>query len=347
MEPPTGVDPPVTSSTETPLQTTTLSIIIPTSAPTLQTTTVSFVPNLNAASLARSDASTSSFLPAINPNNAVGSSSSSTPLGISSLPSPSAVSANSETGHISHKTLVIILSTVIGSVGIILVITALWLIHRYRRGKSPFSHRGASPIDDEEIASWRAPPEEPKLPILQPGRQQAGQDVDTIGLAHSPDWMWPSAPPAVRPRPSISTIIPNTPCTARAPNSRAGLTDEAIPGADPFIPPMKRQSSRLSKTPPGHARTKSRRSSMSGKSIWSYNGTTIGNVESKPRERTHIWYDPENDNIGRELKDLDHASSSPGTSIFDGLAVAGGLSPRPASRPRLSAEDKEIGRAIA
>lgn len=87
---------------------------------------------------------------------------------------------------------------------------------------------------------------------------------------------------------------------------------------------------------------------MSTKSVWSYNGTTIGNVESKPRERTHIWYDPESDNIGRELKDLEHGGGdSPDTSIFDGLAVAGGLSPRPASRPKLSAEDKEIGRAIA
>lgn len=47
---------------------------------------------------------------------------------------------------------------------------------------------------------------------------------------------------------------------ARAPNSRTGLTDETVPGADPFLPPLKRQSTRLSKAQ-GHARTKSRRSS--------------------------------------------------------------------------------------
>jgi hypothetical protein len=93
---------------------------------------------------------------------------------------------------------------------------------------------------------------------------------------------------------------------------------------------------------------------MSQKSIWSYNGPpSASNINvnydhKSPRERQPTWYDPEDDNIGRELRDFDHNSNSPGTSIFD--VAAGGLSPRPASRPRLwerEAQDKEIGRAIA
>ncbi|KAI1635181.1 hypothetical protein F4809DRAFT_651363 [Biscogniauxia mediterranea] len=38
---------------------------------------------------------------------------------------------------------------------------------------------------------------------------------------------------------------------ARAPNARSGLTDETVPGDDPFLPSPKRHPSRLQKTPPG------------------------------------------------------------------------------------------------
>lgn len=67
-------------------------------------------------------------------------------------------------------------------------------------------------------------------------------------------------------------------------------------------------------------------------------------LRRSPRERT-TWYDPD-DNVGRDLRDFDHNSDSPGTSIFDGLS-AGGLSPRPKSRPRVWDSDKEHGRTLA
>ncbi|KAL2269974.1 hypothetical protein VTJ83DRAFT_2158 [Remersonia thermophila] len=78
---------------------------------------------------------------------------------------------------------------------------------------------------------------------------------------------------------SFDKALPQTPIQARAPNSRAGLTDETVPGDDPFILPSpghRRGLSRLSKPPPlslasfgsrggqgyrQHARTRSSRSS--------------------------------------------------------------------------------------
>jgi hypothetical protein len=60
-----------------------------------------------------------------------------------------------------------------------------------------------------------------------------------------------------------------------------------------------------------------------------------------------MWYDPDNGAVGSHMRDLDF--STPGASEFDSLS-AGGLSPRPKSRPRpweLEVDEKEIGRAIA
>jgi hypothetical protein len=131
---------------------------------------------------------------------------------------------------------------------------------------------------------------------------------------------------------------------AKAPNSRVGLTDEAVPGADAFITPPKRRSSRLSKAPPGHARTKSGRSSISVKST-SNNG---GSVDlPKPTVRVPAWYDPDNESAGTGLGNTEYFNTSPGTSVFDGLN-AGGLSPRPKSKLQLKTWDDslEIGRAI-
>jgi hypothetical protein len=103
-------------------------------------------------------------------------------------------------------------------------------------------------------------------------------------------------------------------------------------------------------------RSKSRRSSISAKSVWSNHGHSTSNInlDFKPKERQssyQLWYDPEDDSVGRELRNFERNShtNSPGTSVFDDTS-AGGLSPRPASRPRFwesQAEDKEIGRAIA
>ncbi|CAG8950601.1 hypothetical protein HYFRA_00002810 [Hymenoscyphus fraxineus] len=257
-----------------------------------------------------------------------------------------------------RRNLIIVLSAILGVLALIFLVVAICLVRRYQKGQRPFSHRGATPIDDEEIASWRAPSSEQKAPMLPelPELPAPVVDANTIGLSHFPGRMWNAQLPQTTPTHSRrpSAIIPESPSSmARSPNSRAGLTDQSIPGDEAYIPSIKRQSSRLTKAPPGHTRTKSRTSSVSNRSIWSYNGPrTPTTNDGKPKERlalTTTWYDPESDSIGREFREYAQSTSSPGTSTCDGFA-AGGLSPRPSSRPRLwatNSTEKEIGRAIA
>jgi hypothetical protein len=231
-----------------------------------------------------------------------------------------------------HRDLVVILSVVLGVVGLLVIGAAILLVYRFRQGKSPFRNRGASPINDEEIQSWRQMGSEPKHahsnsdPRSIVTRQVS---IDSIALGQAPGW----APFQTQ----SAMVHPNLPPSAlgRAPNARAGLTDETVPGAAPFVKTVKRQNSRLSKAPPGHVRTKSRRSSTSAKSTRSYSGPG----------RVVTWYDPDTLEA-REYRDGDHMSNSPGTSIWDGHSP-GGLSPRPKSQLRQWEKEDEIGRAIS
>ena len=251
---------------------------------------------------------------------------------------------------VQQRNLIIILTTVLGSVGVILISLAVCLTCRYRRGKAPFrDHRGVTPINDEEIESWREQKQSPTLGATTPHTPR-GLSIDSIALKQSPSvpWSWNTSPIQHPP----AAMIPQPDFVARAPNSRVGLTDEAVPGAVPFIPVPKRQSSRLSKAPPGHERTKSRKSSMSARSTRSF---TTGPILEMPAPASYSWNDTDIDLTSGSRGDADH--SSPGTSIFDGLSMpAGGLSPRPKSKSQLRpwdveyAWDKEtggIGRAIA
>ncbi|KAF4630099.1 hypothetical protein G7Y89_g8049 [Cudoniella acicularis] len=339
--PPTAVTSTFTSRSTTELSSSGDSTII------TQTTTLTTISHLTSASEGIIFTSFSTSIPTSTPSSTddvTSEPSSMSSMSIADVPYSSASIPSSDQSPSNHLTLIIVLSVVLGVVGILLIISTVFLTHRYCKGQSPFAHRGASPINDDEIASWRGPVLEQKQQVL-PTQRPPGQDVSTIGLAQFPGWRWNSSPSNIQPVYSPSTSTAESP-SFRAPNSRAGLTDETIPGAEPYIPPMKRQGSRLSKTPPGHSRTRSRRSSVSAKSMWSAGGNSVVNIDWKPRERQPTWYDPEDNNVGRELRDLDHASSSPGTSIFDELN-AGGLSPRPASHSRPWGIEKEIGRAIA
>jgi hypothetical protein len=274
------------------------------------------------------------------PTSGIPSSGAPTNLEISSSSptlTPTSISTHIITArHMSkhHRDVVIILSVVLGVFGLLLIGAAIFLACRYCQGKAPFNNRGATPINDEEIQSWRGTSMEPKQhqnadpqPQVYPPLEMS---MGSIALGQSPGHPTrPTAPSSAHHHSSSSV--------AKAPNARAGLTDETIPGAAPFIPPaVKRQNSLLSKTPLGHVRTKSR-SSTSAKNL---------SRQSDEPERIHPWYDPDLDSVGKEVRDTDHTSSSPGTSIFDGL-TAGGLSPRPRSQARRLEKEDEVGRAIA
>ncbi|KAN0117366.1 hypothetical protein V8E51_003343 [Hyaloscypha variabilis] len=266
--------------------------------------------------------------------------SSSTSLSVSTMP---IASGNSKEGF-PHRTLVIVLSSVLGFVGLSLIIGAAFLIYRYRRRQSPFYHRGNSPIDDQEIESWRRNTVDQKRP--PPAHLGAEKpEIRPLTLGNPPGWMWAASPTSIQTVVSPSSELCDSPSfLAKAPNSRIGLTDDTVPGADPFVGKVKRQSSRLSKAPPGHIRTKSRRSSTSAKSVGSFKWQNRDRISSDSRVdgSNFSWFDPEDESVVSQLR-ADRTSSSNGASLFDGLAM-GGLSPRP--QPRQDGGHMYIGRAI-
>ncbi|KAL2154204.1 hypothetical protein VTH82DRAFT_2880 [Thermothelomyces myriococcoides] len=208
----------------------------------------------------------------------------------------------------SHRTLVITLSTVLSVLGLALIVGTVLICLRKRRRRLPFLPRGVSPIDDDEIERWRSPRDDEKA-RFQAGDTDADAEADagfnkeTGGSSHAkhPSTSSVKKPPSViiysrpyDPQPprhstdaesrrsfaqnhpafggkaSFDKSLPQTPILARAPNSRAGLTDATVPGDEPFIATPKRTPSRrLSKPPPNssnarrsyHARARSSRSS--------------------------------------------------------------------------------------
>lgn len=269
-----------------------------------------------------------------------------------------------------RRTLIIVLSSVLGSLVLILIAVAIFFACRCRKRRTTFRNGGVTPIDDEEIESWRVnePKQQSPIPDSKSPQTPRGPSIDSVALKQSPGWTWTGTPATVHAINLAGPSFPEPPpFVAKAPNSRIGLTDETIRGADPFISLPKRQGSRLSKAPPGHSRTKSRRSSTSAKSvksikseksngahirqgsgapIWESNGAAVR--ESKSKERVRTWGEPDNDSIGTGLRDTDYTNSSPGTSLFDGLNNVGGLSPRPKSKSQLKPwqNTEDIGRAI-
>ncbi|KAH7383605.1 hypothetical protein BKA64DRAFT_682692 [Cadophora sp. MPI-SDFR-AT-0126] len=287
----------------------------------------------------------SSFLTSANSSNPSTSraiSPSDSAQQVSNIPMSSSSTTPSEDKSSSRQTLVIVLAVVLGAVGLILIGAIIFLIIRYRKGKLPFGHRGASPINDDEIASWRRTGQEQKLTLPPPVYRPAIREVASVKL-NSPGWTWAASPSSIR---TISAHITDHQVQAQAPNARAGLTDEVVPGADPFIAQPKRQNSRLSKLPPGHARSKSRRSSMSGKSLWSPDRTS--NDLKYQEQAPSTWYAVDDPAASSHFR-TEISSNSPGTSVF-GEPVTGGLSPRPERRTRPWEQEvskDDIGRAIA
>lgn len=290
---------------------------------------VQFTTSTSASSSSSTLASTSTSLPL---NGTISGLSTGQPTPSISIyvvsPSASPIMQASAPMSRQHRDLIIILSVVLGVVGILIFSLSILLLYRCRKGKAPFSSRGANPINDDEIQSWRNTGHETKhAHSSSDPRSIITRDVsiDSIALGQAPRWGAYSV--------HSNMVHPNLPPSAlgRAPNAREGLTDEMVPGDAPFVPAAKRQNSRLSKAPPGHVRTKSRRSSTSAKSTRSYSGTG----------RIATWYDPESS----EMKEVgDPIGSSPGTSIWDGQSV-GGLSPPPRSQLKQWEREDDIGRA--
>ncbi|KAF4976387.1 hypothetical protein FDECE_18480 [Fusarium decemcellulare] len=266
------------------------------------------------------------------------------------------------------KTLIIVLATVVPVTAI--TAAGCFLYRRNQRQRRPlFMKRGITPIDDEEIESWRTNRSEEKPRVIE-ARSSNSHDLKEQLHQHQRQTSSMSSirkPPSViiynhplpqsHPHPRVSEElsprslhhkrsidVPSTPILARAPNSRIGLTHEAVQGDDAFIPPLKRQPSRLAKLPPSTSRNGRTRNSRS---------STVSAIS--PRDAWHGHYPDSlfgprssSEYLPRANRSLDirrqhqrmHSMSNPTRMSFDDDVFLGGLSPRPLIRK------SEIGRAI-
>ncbi|KAI0882806.1 uncharacterized protein GGS22DRAFT_41303 [Annulohypoxylon maeteangense] len=193
-------------------------------------------------------------------------------------PTPSSVSSSNDGSGTS--TLTIALSTILSVTGVVLIAVAAYLCTGNRRRRLPMFKikRGITPIGDDEIATWKSNRSAEKVTDRYTTRPSHSQNPSTATSTRR-------APSVIQyhsggrqsyevasPRSFIdggkySFDLPQAPgaVLARAPNARSGLTDEAVPGDDPFLPSPKRHPSRLHKLPPNspslHGRTKGSRSS--------------------------------------------------------------------------------------
>ncbi|KAI0427726.1 hypothetical protein F5Y09DRAFT_344371 [Xylaria sp. FL1042] len=175
----------------------------------------------------------------------------------------------------SHDKLVIVLSTVLGFIGVSLIVfAALWYLRNRRRHK--LFNRGLTPIGDDEIATWKVnrTAEEKETEAYTTRPSHVSKDSTSSARIQyqkgalsrpSTDAMAAGIAPRSFIGGSFSMDLPRAPeaaaAFARAPNARTGLTDETIPGDEPFVPQLKRQPSRLQKMPPGTPKTVSRSNS--------------------------------------------------------------------------------------
>lgn len=261
------------------------------------------------------------------------------------------------------RTTVIILSTVLSVFGCLAIAAVIWICIRCNRKRARLFNRGITPIDDDEIETWKGHRREKDLEASLPqtpaptqarldsrGHQKQESTSSTkkpasvIVYARRSEEQSPRSPsiPSHFPKrsldggkTSLDKELPFTPIQARAPNAREGLTDEAVPGDEPFVPGPKRRTSRLSKTPRtprlAHMRNKSSRSSSSLHNLGGDGGFFAG-------------YDSDGYRVSHEIYPTHSRVSSdvpPRLSLSDDWPTGGGgLSPR----PFIPAE--EIGRAI-
>ncbi|KAI9811928.1 MAG: hypothetical protein M1832_000670 [Thelocarpon impressellum] len=220
----------------------------------------------DAFSTSSDEPSTSSDEPSSSAPTAPGASS---PTEAASAESAAPRPSNGGRDGRRHRNVVVILSTVLGSLALILLLCLALVLRRLARRKPAFAKRTSTPIDDDEIETWRASNQSALTAVsanYRPSREPAWMaEAKSEKSADSAEIYTDT--PAIARAPASPPILVNI---ARAPNSRSGLTDSTIPGADPFVTPLRRHSSRLQKAPPARLRSShsrhSRHSSISGMS---------------------------------------------------------------------------------
>lgn len=168
----------------------------------------------------------------------------------------------------SSRTLIITLSTVLSVLFIAAVVFAAYLCsRRYRRRSGRLFRRGITPIGDDEIATWRLNRPEEKdadkyttrsnhTPNASTSTRGAPSVIRYQNSGRASEEV--ASPGAYSIKKSASFDLPQMPesaVLAVAPNARSGLTDQALPGDEPFLPSPRRNPSRLQKYPPSSPRT--------------------------------------------------------------------------------------------
>ncbi|KAK2035922.1 hypothetical protein LZ31DRAFT_485244 [Colletotrichum somersetense] len=257
---------------------------------------------------------------------------------------------NTSQGIGGNRSLVVALSTVLSLLGVVIILGAIYLCYRYRRGRLPFSRRGTSPIDDEEIESWKACRTIEKSttivvdeqhqhgsagPVQKPASTIVYQDNSQYHTRMSTE----TAQRSLYHKRSMdkrSIDIPQPPVLARAPNARVGLTDDTIEGDLAFLPSPKRRSSRLSKLPPLSPRHGRHRSSRSTISIGSLRDHWYGyhiDVALSPRASAdHYTRMPSSAHSDGKHRHVYSTPANPPRLSLDEEFRLGGLSPRPSYR---------------
>lgn len=277
-------------------------------------------------------------------------------------------SSSSDSGN---KTTVIVLATLMSIVGALLIAGAILAIIRCRRRRSTLFSRGITPIDDEEIETWKGNRVEKglgdgaELTTTSPDSRHGHQKHESVGSTKKPpsvivynrrseERFQPRSPPVSAGlhgkmsfegrKMSLDKELPFTPIQARAPNAREGLTDETIPGDPSFIPSPKRQTSRLSKHPrqprQAHMRNKSSRSTISLNNMYTGDGYHNNGYESDADMAYRASHDQQRFHP-HQSRALSGSPITPRLSLTDEWPASGGLSPRP-----LVVRREDIGRAF-
>lgn len=186
------------------------------------------------------------------------SSSSSTAASSSTTAAPAAAATSaSHTAAAAHHGLSegakigIIVGCVVGGILLLalLGLCCCCLVRRRRRSKRRAT---ATPVEDEEVKSWKAP--------INPGRHysnyspaQNGQapteqspTVPLMAAAAAEHHVYNEKAPSLSQHPAMrepeNPFVPEPPSPRRtAPNSRAGLTDGMVPGAAAYVIPEKQR----------------------------------------------------------------------------------------------------------
>ncbi|KAI1825490.1 hypothetical protein F4861DRAFT_191989 [Xylaria intraflava] len=208
-----------------------------------------------------------------------------------------------------HDKLVIILTIIFGIVGISLIVFGALQCRRIQRRRGLFN-RGLTPIGDDEIATWKVSRADQKTGGYPERPGHSSKDsTSSAKIQYQKGGSRPSVDVAMSPRSFISGSnnhgfsidlprVPEAAAFARAPNARAGLTDETIPGADPFVAPLKRQPSRLQKSVPstpktlsrGNSRTRgSRSNSQPERWASSAESSPVGSRDSTTRAHSRMY----------------------------------------------------------